>query len=182
MICAAPGCERPALESISINNAKYCEQCGPEVLRTGEGAMRASDREHAWIDSKDHVGYFECTRCGMTSGGRHAPLACDGVRHWDNKYRPDTPGAQPHCRMITADSIPRPDPFDVVAKPKHYNTGEIEVWDFILDQDLPYLAGNVVKYICRFRHKGTPLLDLKKARAYLDKQIAQIESVEAKAV
>lgn len=66
--------------------------------------------------------------------------------------------------------------FDEIAKPAHYNQGQIQVWDFIVDQRLDYLAGCCVKYICRYRHKGTPLKDLKKAQAYLGKLIEQVEA------
>lgn len=65
---------------------------------------------------------------------------------------------------------------DKIHKPAHYNQGKIEVWDFIVDQDLPYLAGNVLKYLCRYRFKGTPIEDLLKARAYLDRQIKKLET------
>lgn len=58
----------------------------------------------------------------------------------------------------------------------HYVQGQIQAWDFILDQDFGFLAGNIIKYLCRYRHKGTAVSDLKKARHYLDKLI---ESVEA---
>lgn len=66
--------------------------------------------------------------------------------------------------------------FDVIAKPAQYNQGKIEVWDFLIDQDLNFLAANVIKYICRYRFKGSPLQDLKKARAYLDKLISTLEA------
>lgn len=58
---------------------------------------------------------------------------------------------------------------DLINKPPHYNKGKIEVWDFIEDQQLGYLPGNAIKYICRYRHKGTPVQDLDKAIAYLTK-------------
>ena len=58
---------------------------------------------------------------------------------------------------------------DLINKPPHYNKGSIEVWDFIEDQQLGYLPGNAIKYICRYRHKGTPVQDLDKAIAYLTK-------------
>ena len=35
------------------------------------------------------------------------------------------------------------------SNPDHYQLGKIEVWDFIVDQDLDYCLGNVVKYVCR---------------------------------
>jgi hypothetical protein len=62
---------------------------------------------------------------------------------------------------------------DPVAHPRHYTIGKIEVLDFILDQDLPYLAGNVVKYISRYRWKGSPVQDLEKAAFYLARLIDQ---------
>lgn len=58
---------------------------------------------------------------------------------------------------------------DMVNHPPHYTTGKIEVLDFILDQDFGYLAGQVVKYLSRYRWKGSPREDLEKARFYLDR-------------
>ena len=57
--------------------------------------------------------------------------------------------------------------------PSHYQKGSIEVWDFIKDQDLDYLKGNIIKYVCRSGSKpGEPEIDdLLKAKAYLDKAI-----------
>ena len=55
--------------------------------------------------------------------------------------------------------------------PKHYQRGNIEVWDFISDQDLDYFSGNVIKYVCRAGHKDDELTDLKKTKAYIDKKI-----------
>ena len=55
--------------------------------------------------------------------------------------------------------------------PKHYQRGNIEVWDFISDQDLDYFSGNEIKYVCRAGHKDDELTDLKKAKAYIDKKI-----------
>lgn len=65
---------------------------------------------------------------------------------------------------------------DMVNHPGHYTKGKIEVADFIIDQDMGFLDGNVVKYVCRFRHKGKPIEDLKKARWYLDRLIAHKEA------
>lgn len=57
---------------------------------------------------------------------------------------------------------------DPISRPVHYTKGKIEVKSFIADQDFNFFAGNVVKYVCRYRHKGTPLQDLLKAREYLN--------------
>ncbi len=63
----------------------------------------------------------------------------------------------------------------MIDRPPHYTRGKIEVWDFILDQKLDYLLGNVVKYVCRCGYQGDPMQDLLKARAYLDKRILMEE-------
>lgn len=65
---------------------------------------------------------------------------------------------------------------DPVNSPSHYNTGTIEVIDFIEDQKLAYHEGNVVKYVSRAKHKGRELEDLKKAAWYLNRRIEQLEA------
>lgn len=66
--------------------------------------------------------------------------------------------------------------FELINHPRHYTRGTIEVWDFIIDQRLGFLSGNVIKYLCRAGHKGDKITDLKKAKAYLDKLIASEEA------
>lgn len=62
---------------------------------------------------------------------------------------------------------------DPVFLPAHYTSGKIEVWDFIADQKLNFMLGNVVKYVCRADHKGEPIQDLEKAVRYLQKELAE---------
>jgi hypothetical protein len=62
-------------------------------------------------------------------------------------------------------STNKPDP---VQHPTHYTQGKIEIIDYILDQKMGFCEGNVIKYTSRYRYKGKPLEDLKKARFYLD--------------
>ena len=64
---------------------------------------------------------------------------------------------------------------ELVNHPKHYNTGKIEVIDAIMDWELDFIEGNVVKYVARSRHKSSRVGDLKKARWYLDYLIRQLE-------
>ncbi len=52
----------------------------------------------------------------------------------------------------------------------HYKKMEIEVWDYIARNNIPYLEGNAIKYLSRWRDKGG-LEDLRKARHYVDKLI-----------
>lgn len=64
---------------------------------------------------------------------------------------------------------------DVVNHPSHYTRGNIEVIDFIEDQQLPYHLGNVVKYVARAGYKGDKVEDLKKAQWYLNRYIRTLE-------
>ena len=64
--------------------------------------------------------------------------------------------------------------FDTVKRPQHYNFGNIECIDAIEsmlepDEFIGYLRGNALKYRWRFRYKGKPIEDLRKARWYEDK-------------
>ena len=71
---------------------------------------------------------------------------------------------------------------DPVERPKGYTQGEIEVIDFIEDQGLEtdHYLSNIIEYICRCKHKGTMLQDLKKARWYLNRKINNIIRDEEK--
>lgn len=65
---------------------------------------------------------------------------------------------------------------DVINSPNHYARGKFEVWDIIEFFKLNYNLGNVCKYILRAGVKTkNPLEDYKKARAYLDREIAILE-------
>lgn len=52
----------------------------------------------------------------------------------------------------------------------HYKDRAIQPWDFIVANDIGFLAGNVIKYVVRYEHKDG-LADLEKARHYLEKLI-----------
>lgn len=56
-----------------------------------------------------------------------------------------------------------------VNHPSHYNVG-FEVIDLIEDLDLNFHVGNWLKYFCRYKYKGTPVEDLKKALWYLRRE------------
>lgn len=63
---------------------------------------------------------------------------------------------------------------DNVNHPSHYRIAPgVEV--ITLTEHLPFLEGNVVKYVCRHSAKNG-LEDLRKARWYLDRLIANEES------
>lgn len=58
---------------------------------------------------------------------------------------------------------------DVTAQ-AHYTQYKIQPMEFIAKNQLNFLQGNVIKYVCRFRAKNG-LEDLKKAKHYLEKLI-----------
>lgn len=61
-----------------------------------------------------------------------------------------------------------------IKKPERYNKrGKLECWDVILDQEMNFLEGNIIKYVWRYKEKNG-VEDLKKAKVYLDKLIAEM--------
>lgn len=52
----------------------------------------------------------------------------------------------------------------------HYKKQTIQVWDFITANGIPYLEGNAIKYLSRWREKGG-IEDLRKALHYVEKLI-----------
>lgn len=72
---------------------------------------------------------------------------------------------------------------DPVNHPSHYTSGGIECLDALEASMTPieyagFLKGQVFKYIWRYRLKGKPVQDLKKARFYLDRLIQITEKEE----
>lgn len=49
----------------------------------------------------------------------------------------------------------------------HYKQNKIQPIDFIYENNIPFIEGNIIKYILRHKHKNG-LEDLKKAKHYLD--------------
>lgn len=69
---------------------------------------------------------------------------------------------------------------DNVNHPSHYNTGSIEVINYIEDkldynEFTGYLTGNIIKYISRYKHKNG-IEDLQKAEWYLNYLINYIKN------
>ena len=56
----------------------------------------------------------------------------------------------------------------------HYQSLGIQPIEYIIANKLDFMEGNVVKYVPRWRRKNG-LEDLKKAKSYLDRMIAEEE-------
>lgn len=69
----------------------------------------------------------------------------------------------------------------MIKKPTHYTTNGVECIDYIrqqVDDFASYCEGNIIKYVHRYKNKGGPVDDLRKARQYLDWLIAEVTKVE----
>lgn len=86
-------------------------------------------------------------------------------------------------QKITQPEITGSPTTDNVNHPSYYTDGKIETIDFIEDKKLNFNLGNVVKYVSRCGKKKSKglsteakaLEDLKKARFYLEREIANRE-------
>lgn len=72
-----------------------------------------------------------------------------------------------------------------IEDPRHYNInwkGEqtIQTYEYINSWQMGYAEGNIIKYVSRHKYKDNPLKDLKKARWYLNKLIAELEDNNAR--
>ena len=62
--------------------------------------------------------------------------------------------------------------------PKHYTDGfGIKRLDYIIENEMDFLEGNIIKYVSRYPHKGG-LNDLYKAQVYLNRFIVREQANE----
>ena len=63
--------------------------------------------------------------------------------------------------------------YNAVSHPSHYNSGRIEVIDFVENQQMGFHLGNATKYICRAGKKNPEkeIEDLEKAVWYINRWI-----------
>lgn len=59
-----------------------------------------------------------------------------------------------------------------MTSPNHY--GDTRLMDLLIDKNVPFAEGNIMKYVFRWREKDG-LRDLKKAHVYLEALIAHEE-------
>lgn len=77
---------------------------------------------------------------------------------------------------FTDQPIPEHPEDKTISAPEHYVAGRLfEPHLVIEDWDLNFNLGNVLKYISRAGRKDDILVDLKKARQYLDFEITKLE-------
>lgn len=64
---------------------------------------------------------------------------------------------------------------ETIDHPAHYGSGTYEAIAVIENWGLGFRLGNALKYLCRAGKKGSAVEDLRKARWYLDREIAVLE-------
>ena len=62
-----------------------------------------------------------------------------------------------------------------ITKQSHYTQYKIQPVEFIGENEMGYLEGNVIKYVSRYKMKNG-IEDLQKARHYLDMLIRKLET------
>ena len=120
-------------------------------------------------------GYCRCTSCSncILRDGNWTTTSVNSECLWiDNSPEADLDRA---IAIINADDMVAVEN-DPVNRPSHYTAGGIECIDAIAASMTPteyagFLKGQVLKYVWRYRLKGKPAEDLKKARYYLDRLI-----------
>lgn len=95
--------------------------------------------------------------------------SCDFLYVKRNTFSLREPGMSSEC--LEEDQLPtksdRNTPFDIQVGGDHYKNCAIQPIDYILENGLGYLEGNVIKYVTR-HDKKSGIEDLEKAKHYID--------------
>ena len=101
-----------------------------------------------------------------------------GISLIDTTFNFDEMSLQPDNTDVTFKIVTD----DPVNNPAHYNRKGVEAIAAIeasmTDEEFQgYCKGNAMKYLWRYKYKGKPVEDLKKAQWYLEKLIASVDNV-----
>lgn len=91
---------------------------------------------------------------------------CGGNVKPGSLHRPDCKAAQAYMDKPA---------HDAVNHPKHYTSHPSGIECIQVTEHFGFNLGNVIKYLWRAEEKGAPLEDLKKAKWYLEREIAKRE-------
>lgn len=83
----------------------------------------------------------------------------------------------PGAPVVFTDKIPDPTA-DAVDHPPHYNAHPSGVECIDVVEHMSFNLGNAIKYIWRADEKGRAIEDLRKARWYLDRELARREGTQ----
>lgn len=165
----------------------YRETIGAEIAKARPGVVVSNDAQNTQLDVVEvvylttnprqdiptHVSIKATGRPSMTLCEQIDTVSVELVGDFCGVCSPEEMAAIEHALLRSLGMHRTPDP---VNHPGHYNTGRIEVIDFIEDQRLNFNLGNVVKYTARAGKKDAAktVEDLKKAAFYLDREIKRL--------
>lgn len=159
-------------ELCEINNEIARLEGGADPSRSQLEAAPAKFCLTSRIDDPGQIFDLEAFRNKMLKEMTERETDIDALREWGNRER--------NLELTNADAVEHP---------SHYTSGGIECIDAMKAMLAGYeqakiatkfywhfLSGQVLKYLWRWPLKERPLQDLKKARWYLDRLIADVES------
>jgi hypothetical protein len=100
-----------------------------------------------------------CSVCGLAI----PPAMCDTCEASSDEQR------LARMALLTSTTPSSPSANSYQPGGDHYRL-PIQPWDFILSNGIPFIEGNIIKYVTRWRSKGG-IEDLRKAEHYLEKLI-----------
>ena len=126
--------------------------------------------------------------CGQELTGSAFPQVCiscgkvmhDKAKEWRTSSAQDAVGFHGKSSLLlqlesAKFAVPTPDP---VNHPAHYTSHPSKIEVIQITEHMGFCLGNAVKYILRCDLKGNAIEDLKKARWYLDREIAKREGAK----
>lgn len=154
------------------HNAQRCPNCN--ALNTFLGY---SPGDHAPCRDCRHPVLVEGERPDGSVVAAAAENAPTGLKWWEcmaalDAHRVIVGVTKPNT---LAEMAPKP---DMVNHPPHYTNHPSGVECIEITEHMNFCLGNAMKYIWRAGEKGDALEDLKKARWYLDREIARIEKTQ----
>lgn len=81
--------------------------------------------------------------------------------------------------MNEASNLPPINPLDVQVGGDHYKKFTIQPIEYIHANNIPYMEGNIIKYVTRWRDKNG-IADLEKAKHYIELLIKLELDIESK--
>lgn len=108
----------------------------------------------------------KCNKCKYEYSSKLDDPCCDCKYRFD----PETMARLKAKDCFKPKELKAYDEIDMVNHPPHYQHG-IEPIEFIESHNLNFNLGSAVKYIARAPYKGTELLDLKKAKWFIEREI-----------
>ncbi len=142
---------------------KYCrEKCGIATL-----GYQMSEDKFEPKEEQSTIEHNGCMKC-IYSNLSEFELPCCECKY--NNYATETSCLKTKD-CFKSNEEKADDEIDMVNHPPHYVGHGIEPIEFIESHNLNFNLGSAVKYIARAPYKGTELLDLKKAKWFIEREI-----------